>query len=129
MQVVSALSSCRPIVTPSWLEAASQCFSEGKALPHPTDYQPDVVDTNLDEGEVCFRPDFRRRTLFQDRTIYFLCNKQVSSIEDIVMNVYVHMVVFRLMYIFVHDISRYIPVFQWYTLKMDRGAWGEATCT
>ena len=72
-QVVSIRSSC-PIVIPSWLEAASQCFSEVKALPCPADYQPEVVDTNLDEGEVSFRPDFRRRILFQDRTIYFLCN-------------------------------------------------------
>ena len=74
---MSALASCRPIVTPSWLEAASQCFSEGKALPNPADYQPKVVDANLDEGS--FRPDYRRRTLFQDRMIYFLCEKQVGD--------------------------------------------------
>jgi hypothetical protein len=60
-----------------WLEAASQNFSEGKALPNPADYQPELVDTNLEGGEVSFRPNFSRRTLFQDRTIYFLCSKQV----------------------------------------------------
>ena len=79
IQVVSALSSCRPIVTPVWLEQAVTCWREGRVLPSCAAFEPEVSDSNIGSGskEVSFQPDFKRSSLLQDKVFYFLTKKQV----------------------------------------------------
>ncbi len=80
-QVVSALASCRPIVTPAWLEEAAKCLASNTVLPACSGYLPEVVDSNVSSSEaVSFAPDFRRRSLFQDRVFYFFVEKQVGLV-------------------------------------------------
>ena len=76
-----ALSSCKPIITPAWLEEAVRCFHDNKILPSPLQYQPAVVDDNVGNSGVSFKPNFERSSLFQDRVFYFLDEKQVSDVK------------------------------------------------
>ena len=81
IQVVSALASCRPIVTPSWLEEAAKNLGAGHPLPDSTPYLPSLVDSNIEGASkgMSFAPDFRRTSLFKDRTFYFLTESQVCA--------------------------------------------------
>ena len=82
-QVVSALASCRSIVTPAWLEEAVTHLTAGKVLPSCVDFLPDVVDGNIDSGSqgISFKPDYKRMSLLQDRVFFFLTEKQVLIIK------------------------------------------------
>ena len=80
-QVVAALSSCKPVVTPAWVSEAARCLQASLPLPSTSSYQPKVVDTNIGSGEngapASFAPNYNRTVLFQNRVFYFLAEKQV----------------------------------------------------
>ncbi len=80
VQVVCALASCRPIVTIAWLRDAVASCRDNKALPKPTKYMPTVVDEEVRKSDACFSPNFKRRTLFQDRVFYFFNQSQVHNV-------------------------------------------------
>ena len=84
LQVVCALSSCKPVVSPDWVKEAIRCRNSSLPLPSPSSYQPPVVDVNLtgrgaDGQTVTFAPDYSRTVLFKDRVFYFLSDKQVME--------------------------------------------------
>ena len=80
-QVVSALASCRPVVTTAWLEAAVRCKEEGVALPSCHAHQPEVVDPSITGHgrSFSFQPNYSRTSLFTGKTFYFLCQSQVGG--------------------------------------------------
>lgn len=78
LQAVCALASCKPIVTPAWLKEVVTCYRDNKPLPDPAQYTPEVVDEEVKRSSVCFSPDLRRATLFQDRVFYFFTTLQVG---------------------------------------------------
>ena len=84
LQVVSALSSCRPIVTPAWLQEAIRCTSVSQPLPPPSAFLPEIADTSISAEGVkaasLFSPKYSRTVLFQDRVFYFLSEKQVQCV-------------------------------------------------
>lgn len=82
VKVVNALSICKPIITPSWLEEAVKCVREKKMLPPLTEYEPNLVDSYLHTGsQLSISPNQTRRKLFKEKTIYFLNEKQHSTLQ------------------------------------------------
>ena len=80
VQVVSALSSCKPVVTPAWIEEAVRCHQSSLPLPSPSTFQPSVVDANIESGTaVSLAPNYGRTSLFQDCVFYFMSEKQVRT--------------------------------------------------
>ena len=79
-QVVSALAHCKPIITPAWMEDVVKCLAARKPLPCTSHYLPPLVDGNLGSVDVSFHPDYKRRKLFSDKTVYFLSERQVHNI-------------------------------------------------
>lgn len=77
-QVVSALASCKPIVTCDWVEAAVKCLTDEKPFPKTDSYLPNLVDANLGSMQVSFQPDYKRGELFQDKVFYFVDTEQVG---------------------------------------------------
>ena len=80
-QVISAISSCRPIVTLAWLEAAVRCMKSKQVFPDCAGYLPPVVDANIKDtmDSSAFKPNLKRTELFKGLTFYFLTEKQVPS--------------------------------------------------
>ena len=88
LQVVCALSSCKPVVSPDWVREAVRCRRSSLPLPAPSAYQPQVVDSNLagcgeDRQAVLFAPDYNRTALFKDWVFYFLSEKQVCMFNGL----------------------------------------------
>ncbi|XP_065184978.1 nibrin-like [Sycon ciliatum] len=85
IKVVEALAACKPIVVPEYFQTFDSCAENCQRCPNPTDYLPSVSDESLkDLDKVAFAVKYSRRTLFKDKTFFFLTERQYAELKQAV---------------------------------------------
>ncbi|XP_072169185.1 uncharacterized protein [Diadema setosum] len=81
VKLISALVACRPVVTPNFWHHIREAIAKKESLPESHRYLPPLAEESINENEVSFVPDERRKTIFQGMTFYFLTQKQYKRLH------------------------------------------------
>lgn len=83
IKVVLALVQGSHIVTTQFWNKCLAAVNNHEALPDPSDYTPEVVETTLNKDAVSFLRDNRRRTLFAGKKFVFLSRRQYDMYKPV----------------------------------------------
>lgn len=76
IKVVLALVQGSDIVTVDFWNKCLENVASFKALPDPTEYLPNIVESTLNKEVVSFLPDSRRKALFKGKKFVFFSKRQ-----------------------------------------------------
>jgi len=84
VKVINALLSQRLIVTIQYLADLLSSVENKLKSPDPNDYLPVLSEAQLSSGDVSFKSDQRRETLFKSKTFIFLSLPQFQKLSNAV---------------------------------------------
>ncbi|KAI8435931.1 hypothetical protein MSG28_004099 [Choristoneura fumiferana] len=86
IKVVLALVQGSWIVTTQFWNECLNAVNNGKPLPDPKQFIPQVIESTINKDDVTFLPDERRGKLFTDRKFIFFSRRQLEMYKTVLLN-------------------------------------------
>ncbi|CAL1281870.1 unnamed protein product [Larinioides sclopetarius] len=81
VKALCCLVSAKPIVKPEYFQELKQSLKNSAAFLSPNQFVPPIGEALIDKDVVSFSIDLRRKTIFKNKTFFFLDEKQFKKLH------------------------------------------------